>query len=305
MALPMRRREHDAVTRSPLAELEQTTRRLAGLVDQVWASGWPTPMLSTLDEFVPPADLEETDDAYLLEVELPGVDKNDLDVEVSGRRLTISGERRERERVGILRRRTRTVGEFLYEVVLPGEIDEDAIKATLAEGVLTVTVPKAASARQQRRRIAVGGYDTSATSPEPVEPGSTITRERLEQIRGARVHTKDGKNIGSVEAVYMDAGTGEPEWAVVNTGWFGHRSSFVPLKDVTFDAGILTVPYDEDTIRRAPTVEPARSISESEEAELYAAYGLPHRPGLHIVSYYDVFPNRKIWPSPHIPPMRS
>ena len=122
-----------------------------------------------------------------------------------------------------------------------------------------------------------------------------ITREQLEQTRGTRVHTNDGTNIGSVEAIYVDADTGEPEWAVVNTGWFGHRISFVPLKDATFDAGILTVPYDEETIRRAPTVEPDGSISASEEAELYAAYGLPHRSGLHVVSYYDVFPHRKIW----------
>ena len=149
-------REHDQATWSPLAELERTTRQLAGLIDQAWASGWPTPLpTSGFGEFVPPGDLEETDQAYILELELPGVQKKDLTVEVSGRRLTISGERKERERVGILRRRTRTVGRFSYDVVLPGEIDHDAITATLAHGVLTVTVPKAASERHQPRRITI------------------------------------------------------------------------------------------------------------------------------------------------------
>ena len=50
-----------------------------------------------------------------------------------------------------------------------------------------------------------------------------------------------------------------------------------------------------DKIRKAPTVEVDDSLSESEEAELYAAYGLPRRSGIHTVSYYDVFPNRKVW----------
>ena len=148
-------RDHDQATWSPLAELERATRQLARLIDQAWASGWPTSLPGGLGEFVPPGDLEETDQAYILELELPGVQKKDLTVEVSGRRLTISGERKERERVGILRRRTRTVGRFSYDVVLPGEIDHDAITATLTQGVLTVTVPKAASERHQPRRITV------------------------------------------------------------------------------------------------------------------------------------------------------
>ena len=94
--------------------------------------------------------MEEVDDAYLVEVELPGVKRDDVSVEVAGRRLTVSGERKERERVGILRRRTRTVGRFHYEVVLPGEVAEDDVSAGMDEGVLTVRVPKAASERPRR-----------------------------------------------------------------------------------------------------------------------------------------------------------
>ncbi len=56
--------------------------------------------------------MEETDDAYLVEVELPGVKRDDISIEVAGRRLTVSRERKERQRTGILRRRTRTVGRF-------------------------------------------------------------------------------------------------------------------------------------------------------------------------------------------------
>lgn len=79
--------------------------------------------------------------------------RDDLDIEVAGRRLTVTGERKERERVGILRRRERVVGRFRYEVVLPGEVEEDGVEAHLDEGVLTLRLPKPAS--QRPRRIAI------------------------------------------------------------------------------------------------------------------------------------------------------
>ena len=101
----------------------------------------------------PLADLEETDDAYVVEVELPGVKREDINVEVIGRRLTVTGERKERERTGILRRSTRTVGRFEHEVLLPGEVDEEGVEATLDEGVLSIRVPK--SERERPKRIAV------------------------------------------------------------------------------------------------------------------------------------------------------
>ena len=129
----------------PLAELDQLNRRLAGYLD-LWRQG--PPLLDGL--FTPPADVEETRDAYLVDIELPGIRKQGLDIEIAGRRLTVRGERKEKERVGILRRRERTVGRFQYEVTLPGNVDEDGIKASLDDGVLTVCVPKPASERPRR-----------------------------------------------------------------------------------------------------------------------------------------------------------
>ena len=83
--------------------------------------GWNP--LALLDRaFTPLADVEETDDAYIVEVELAGVKQEDVSVEVAGSHVTVSGERKERQRVGILRRRTRTVGRFRYDVDLPGQI---------------------------------------------------------------------------------------------------------------------------------------------------------------------------------------
>ena len=135
MALPVRSQQR---------ELSELRSQLDSLL-----SGWDE-LLSRTGAFTPLADVEETDEAYLAEIELPGVKIEDLSVEVAGRRLTVTGERKERERVGILRRRTRTVGRFHYEVILPGEVDEEGVTASLHEGVLTVRVPKPASERPRR-----------------------------------------------------------------------------------------------------------------------------------------------------------
>ena len=77
----------------PFAEFNRLTRQLTQLVDDRWPD---MPSLIGRDGFSPPADVEETDDAYLIELDLPGVDKEDIDVETSGRRLVVQGERKEK-----------------------------------------------------------------------------------------------------------------------------------------------------------------------------------------------------------------
>lgn len=152
MALPVRRSHADASTEvsrwDPFAELDRLNRQLGDYL----GSSRQLPYLLG-EGFTPVADVEESDDAYTVEIELPGVQKDDLDLEVAGPRLTVTGERKERERVGILRRRERVVGRFRYEVVLPGEVEEDGVEAHLDEGVLTVRVPKPASQRPRRIEV--------------------------------------------------------------------------------------------------------------------------------------------------------
>jgi HSP20 family molecular chaperone IbpA len=70
-----------------------------------------------------PLDLEETDDAYLAELDLPGVNKHDLTVEMLGGEIRVHGEIKERERTGVLRRQSRQVGVVEHRFTLPGEVD--------------------------------------------------------------------------------------------------------------------------------------------------------------------------------------
>ena len=151
MALPVRRDKHDvaeATAWSPLQELERLNRELAGYLDS-----WRRLPDLFGDGFTPLADVEETPEAYVVEVEVPGVRREDIDIEVAGRRLWVRGERKEKERVGILRRRERTVGRFSCEVMLPGDVDEDGVEAHLDGGVLALRLPKPEHDRPRRIEI--------------------------------------------------------------------------------------------------------------------------------------------------------
>ena len=131
-----------------VAQFERMRREL----DELWAK-WPDPRTMLGAGFVPPADVEELDDAWMVDIELPGMAKNDVDIEVTNRTLVVSGERKEKERTGILRHKKRVTGRFRYEVTVSSDIDENAVSATLSDGELRVRLPKTAA--DQPRRIEI------------------------------------------------------------------------------------------------------------------------------------------------------
>src|SRR5262245_19730041 len=101
--------------------------------------------------FAPAVDIEETDDAYIVEIELPGVRREDITVEVGLAQLHISGQVVERERTGVVRQRMRRSGQFSFRVALPSGTDPGGITASYSDGVLTVTIPR--SIAQVLRRV--------------------------------------------------------------------------------------------------------------------------------------------------------
>ncbi|MCK7622527.1 Hsp20/alpha crystallin family protein [Streptomyces sp. RS10V-4] len=112
-----------------------------------------TPALTEAMAWAPPADLHETDEAYRVECELPGIAREDIDVEVGEHEVSISGELRECEREGVLRHRGRPTGQFAYRALLPVDVKSDEVTASLSDGVLTVTIPKAQAAKPRHIEI--------------------------------------------------------------------------------------------------------------------------------------------------------
>ena len=159
MALPLLRRDHaDERTRPATApparqdawrELEALRDRLDRVLDTIWEGGMPAAGIG----WAPAVDVEEADDAWIVEAELPGVKEKDITLELHGAELSISGDIEERARRGILRRKSRRVGQFDYRVNLPGVSDDEDVQATLDEGVLTVRVPKPEHAKRRRIEI--------------------------------------------------------------------------------------------------------------------------------------------------------
>ncbi len=89
-----------------------------------------------------PIDIEETDDAYIVDIDLPNVNPQDVDIQMRGEELRITGAFQQRSRSGVMRRQHREAGEFEYAVELPGNVDADHVDATYTNGVLTITLGK-------------------------------------------------------------------------------------------------------------------------------------------------------------------
>ena len=117
---------------------------MARLLENVW------PENGAGDEYAPAGDLEETDDAFVLELDLPGVARDNVRVDATGRRVAVQGRRMEKERTGMVWHSTRPAGTFAFEVILPMPVDDSAVTATLVDGVLTVRIPKPGAAKTAR-----------------------------------------------------------------------------------------------------------------------------------------------------------
>lgn len=98
----------------------------------------------------------------------------------------------------------------------------------------------------------------------------------LERWRTLVVVDRDGTTVGTVGEFYLDRGSGQATWALVNTGLFGSKQTFVPLAEAEERGGELRVPYAKARIRDAPRIEPDSSLSPAEEDVLFAHYGLDH-----------------------------
>jgi uncharacterized protein (TIGR02271 family) len=94
--------------------------------------------------------------------------------------------------------------------------------------------------------------------------------------QGRTLVDRDGSRIGTIDAIYLDDHTGQPEWGLVNTGLFGTKSTFVPLTQATQTGDDVRVPYDKQLVKDAPRIDPDQHLSEAEERQLWRHYGFDY-----------------------------
>jgi uncharacterized protein (TIGR02271 family) len=102
---------------------------------------------------------------------------------------------------------------------------------------------------------------------------ATHTREDVLSWRDRDLIDNDGDKIGKIDDIYLDRETDEPEWAVVTTGLFGTKRTFVPLQEATPGADGIRVPFEKATVKDAPNIDPDGELSRDEEQTLYRHYG--------------------------------
>jgi HSP20 family protein len=131
---------------SPFLELDSMERRMRRML---WEIG-------VAPALVPAADVYETDDEFVLELELPGYEEKELIIEVSDHTLCVKGEQAEEKekKEKTFRLRERLEREFERRFDLPTEADAEHLKATFAKGVLEVHAPKVKTAKARKVEIA-------------------------------------------------------------------------------------------------------------------------------------------------------
>ncbi|MBV9425990.1 MAG: PRC and DUF2382 domain-containing protein [Solirubrobacterales bacterium] len=95
-------------------------------------------------------------------------------------------------------------------------------------------------------------------------------------FEGRTLIDRDGEKIGTVDALYTDLEGGQPEWALVHTGLFGMKRSFVPIKDASASGEHVRVPVLKEQVNDAPKVDPQGELSEAEERQLFEHYGIAY-----------------------------
>lgn len=142
-------------TFTPWRELDELQNRLSRLFDESFGR---TSMPSETSGWIPAVDVQEVADGIVLTAELPGMAKDDVDIELENNVLTLRGEKKEeREEGGDADRRyhlwERSYGAFQRSFTLPRTVDAENIQAEFHNGVLIVTMPKTAEARGRRIEI--------------------------------------------------------------------------------------------------------------------------------------------------------
>jgi uncharacterized protein (TIGR02271 family) len=93
---------------------------------------------------------------------------------------------------------------------------------------------------------------------------------------GRTLKDRSGDKIGEIDAIYVDNQTDKPEWALVKTGLFGGKPTFVPLAGASPKGEDVVAQVDAQQVKDAPKLDPDQELSEKQEAELFRHYGIDY-----------------------------
>jgi HSP20 family protein len=159
----------------------------------------------------PRIDVSETDREIRVRAELPGVDQNDIEVMVDDDLLTIRGEKKierdeKQENFHVVERAT---GAFMRTIRLPFPVDPSAVEASYDNGVLTVTLPKPAEAKQRSGRVEVRGAARQDTGGAESNRASQTLSDAAATMRSANASETAGAGTGTQGADTVTQGSGQ------------------------------------------------------------------------------------------------
>ena len=140
---------------TPNREIDSLQREMNRLFDDIFA---PSPTRNRISAFTPAAELTEKGETYHLKLELPGIRKEDLDIEVTSETVSVRGDRKsatETEETGVTRSEFH-YGSFHRVISLPGRIDHQSVVADYQDGILDLTLPKAEEEKHKIVKVNLG-----------------------------------------------------------------------------------------------------------------------------------------------------
>jgi HSP20 family protein len=147
----------DLVRWDPFNGLDRIQSQINEFFDEALGRPRTYPISAAASTWYPPVDILESRDAYLIRAELPGMKKEDINLEFSDGAVTLSGERKyEEPAAGVeYHRAERVTGKFLRSFSVPQTIRQDEMKATYRDGILEIHIPKAEEAKAKQIAISV------------------------------------------------------------------------------------------------------------------------------------------------------
>jgi HSP20 family protein len=135
--------------RDPFTSLQQEMDDLLSRFKTDWNGDWPPVVIS------PSVDLSETDDTVQIRMDVPGMKAEEIDIEISGDTVRVSGEHKEEkeEKGKTFHRLERRTGSFARALALPAAVKGDKVSAECKDGVLTITLPKTEVAKTQKVKV--------------------------------------------------------------------------------------------------------------------------------------------------------